>query len=175
MYIVISPFSFHRMCTRFRRVGDQIKCCWVNLCCWFLYCGWHFPIYSVQRPVSVALGTRLSSLCISRRIFENFTALWTFCVQQFFFSTNNYSPSSHSLKTKRAAIAFFSILSYPSSLLYDLSFFLFLFSFSFVRVILELIGPPKLAFSLKWLQISLDWFSKPRPAPHRYKRDNDSC
>ena len=46
------------------------------------------------------------------------------------------------------------------------SLFLFLLSFSFVTVILEpfsgLRNLPFDAFSLKWLQISLGWFSKNR-------------
>ena len=44
-----------------------------------------------------------------------------------------------------------------------LPLFLFLLSFSFTSVILELIGPKNLpfdAFSLKWHQFSLNWFSK---------------
>ena len=45
------------------------------------------------------------------------------------------------------------------------SLFLFLLTFSFVTVILELLGLKKLqfdAFSMKWLKISLSWFSKNR-------------
>ena len=60
------------------------------------------------------------------------------------------------IKTESATIAFFSS---PPFLLVAL----FLISFCFVTVILELLGlrnRPFDAFSLKWLQILLGWFSK---------------
>ena len=62
------------------------------------------------------------------------------------------------IKTESATIAFFSS---PPFLLVAL----FLISFCFVTVILELLGlrnRPFDAFSLKWLQILLGWFSKNR-------------
>ena len=81
----------------------------------------------------------------------------SFSVQQFFFP-----PVSNVaiIKTKSATIAFFS-----SPPFFLLALFLFLLSFSFVSVILEFIGPKKLpfdAFSFRWLQILLGWFSKNR-------------
>ena len=79
----------------------------------------------------------------SSRIFENFTAKWTLCVQQFF------SAKVAIIKTKGATITFSPVLLSSFSLL----------SFSFisglVSVILELIAPKSLpfdAFSLKWRQ-----------------------
>ena len=64
------------------------------------------------------------------------------------------------IKTKSATIAFF----FFSSLI------LFLLSFSFVTVILEpflgLRNLPFDAFSLKWLQILVGWFSKNRSDLH---------
>ena len=62
------------------------------------------------------------------------------------------------IKTKSANIAFFSLLPISFS-----SLFLFILSFSFVTVIWSsssLRNLPFDAFSLKWLQISLGWFSK---------------
>ena len=73
-----------------------------------------------------------------------------------------FSPKSSKsiaiLLTKSATIVFFSLLLPSFSLL-----FLFLLSFSFLIVILELLGPfDYFSWSLKWLQISLGWFSKNR-------------
>ena len=71
---------------------------------------------------------------MSSRIFENVTAKWTFCVQQFFFRPKTISKVAI-MKIKGAAIAFFSS---PPFFLLALSFSLFLL---FVSVIFELIGP----------------------------------
>ena len=69
-----------------------------------------------------------------------------------FFPSKNYLKVAI-IKTKSATIAFFLIFSFrpPRSL--------FLSCFSFVSVILELMGLKKPVFWLKWLQISLGWFS----------------
>ena len=89
---------------------------------------------------------------ISSLIFENVTAKWTFCVQQF--------SKVAIIKTKSATIASFWSRPFPSRA----SLFLFLLSFSLVSEILELKSRPKSlhfrSFWLKWLLISLRWFSK---------------
>ena len=92
---------------------------------------------------------------MSSRIFENVTAKWTFCVQQFFFSKIAI------IEARSATIAFFSS---PPFFLLALSFF---FSFPFpslvwVRSLSGPRNPPFNAFSLKWRQILLGWFSKNR-------------
>ena len=58
------------MCTIFRQVVDQIKCCWVNLCCSFLYCGRQFPISSAQHPVSTAQGMQHQDQTLQLKISE---------------------------------------------------------------------------------------------------------
>ena len=43
MHCNFAFLSFLRTCVIFRRVGDRMRRCWINLCCQFLHCGWHFP------------------------------------------------------------------------------------------------------------------------------------
>ena len=107
----------------------------------YRWCFRRFPEFSFSRT--------------SNRIFENVTAKWTFCVQQFFFSKIAI------IESKSATIAFFSS---PPFFLLALSFF---FSFPFpslvwVRSLSGPRNPPFNAFSLKWRQILLGWFSKNR-------------
>ena len=91
------------------------------------------------------------------RIFDNVINRWTFCVEQFL-SAKNYLQSSYN---KRVQPLLFSLLLLSFS-----SLFLFLLSFSFVTMILELLGLKKTCtltpFHSKWLQISLGWFLKHR-------------
>ena len=121
-----------------------------------LLAGVSFPPSS--RPPALAFLSRLklpfpsfSNACTQ----ASRTAKWTACVQQFF---RPKAPKVAILLTKSATIVFFSLLLPSFSLL-----FLFLLSFSFLIVILELLGPfDYFSWSLKWLQISLGWFSKNR-------------
>ena len=78
------------------------------------------------------------------RIFENVIAKWTFYVGQCFLAKNSKVAI---IKTKSATIAFFFVLFLSFS-----SLLLFLLSFFFVTVILELLGLKKHAFWRLWLQ-----------------------
>ena len=92
----------------------------------------------------------LSYIYISSRIFDNVISKWTFCVRQFSSSQKLWVAI---LKTKRS-------FPYPHSFSFSFSFpfpsLLWFWSFSGLRNL------PFDAFSLKWLQISLGWFSKNR-------------
>ena len=93
----------------------------------------------------------------SSRIFENVTAKWTFCVQQFFFRPKTISNVAIT-NTNSAIIAFFLF----SSFLPPRSFFFF-FPFPSLMWFWSLSSPRNLpfdAFSLNWLQISVGWFSE---------------
>ena len=78
-------------------------------------------------------------LNISSRIYENITGKWTFSSNSFFFG-QIFKVAI--IKTKSATIAVFLF----SSFLPPRSFFLFLLSFYFVSVILELIASTKPVF-----------------------------
>ena len=82
---------------------------------------------------------------ISSRIFENVTAKWNFCVQQFF----SAKKVTLTKKLRVQPLPFFLLLLSSSSL------FLFLLSFSFFSVILELIGPKKPAFWSLFTQMTV--------------------
>ena len=82
--------------------------------------------------------------CLSSRIFENVIAKWTFCVQQFFFRPISKVAI---IKTESATIAFF----------FFSSLFLFLHSFSFIRVIFELLGFKKPAFWRLFAQMNANF------------------
>ena len=101
-----------------------------------------------------SITDRISKVCcacfgpvyISSRIFENVTARWTFGVQQFFFSAKVAN-----IKTKSAAIAFFSSPPFLPP-----RYFSFSFPFSSLLCFWSFSGPKSLpfdTFSLKWLEI----------------------
>ena len=117
-----------------------------------------FPDHSLRKRSLQVCFRRFPEFSFSRtsnRIFENVTAKWTFCVQQFCFSKIAI------IETKTATIASFSS---PPFFLLALSFF-FSFPFPSLVWVRSLTGPRNPlfnAFSLKWRQILLGWFSKNR-------------
>ena len=102
--------------------------------------------------------------CISSQILDIIITKWTFCIKQFF-SAKNYLQSSY-YKKRVQPLLFFFISSFPSPHSFFLSFpfpsLLWFWSFSGLR------NMPFDAFSLKWLQMSLGWFSKNRLDVHQH-------